>query len=375
MNWRWASVFCAGKQAIECFKTGLILPVGSSLLAAMEVLKQLPRSFLYAAAALVAMAVFVALDQSHWWGIREEYMFGYLVPLFVIYILYERWPKLQVILLGSKADMQTSLARDYAKELGAREPYDARWLGMVAAVLASCAVLVGLVLYLFGAAYRAAEGNSLVATFGLSLGFSGILLGTIYLFSDENADGERIAVENRLRLSAWFIFPALIWLLSAPMFDAVERAISTFLLDKVAFVVFHTFDMLGFAIVREGSILQLPRGPVGVEDACSGIRSLMACLFAGSFLGAVFLDKFWKKVVMVGMAMFFAFLMNIFRSLFLTSWAYAYGSESIAGTVHDVTGYAVLGLTVIGLLALLPIFNYQWETELTETPNTPNTPT
>ncbi|MCD8482424.1 MAG: exosortase/archaeosortase family protein [Verrucomicrobia bacterium] len=333
----------------------------------MESLKQLPRTFQYAALALIAMVVFVAFDQSHWWGIREEYMFGYLVPLFVIYIIYERWPKLQVILLGSKADLSTSLARDYAKELEASQACDAKWLNTVATFFASCAVLGGLVLYLFGAAYRAAEGNSLVATFGLSIGFSAILLGTIYLFSDENADGERIPAMHRLRLSAWFIFPALIWLLSAPMFDAMERAISTFLLDKVAFVVFHTFDMLGFAIVREGSILQLPKGPVGVEDACSGIRSLMACLFAGSFLGAVFLDKFWKKVFMVGMAMFFAFIMNIFRSLFLTSWAYAYGSESIAGTVHDVTGYAVLGLTVVGLLALLPIFNYQWETELTET--------
>eukprot|EP01031_Cornospumella_fuschlensis_P000633 gene633-804_t len=55
--------------------------------------------------------------------------------------------------------------------------------------------------------------------------------------------------------------------------------------------------------------------------------------------------------------MFFAFLTNLARSLFLTGWAYRNGPTSIEGTVHDVAGYAVLGLTVVGLLCLLPLLN------------------
>ena len=99
---------------------------------------------------------------------------------------------------------------------------------------------------------------------------------------------------------------------------------------------------------------------VGVEQACSGIRSLTACLFAGSFLAAVFLDKLWKKVALVAAAMGFAVLTNLFRSLFLTSWGYRYVHEAIEGTVHDVAGYSVLGLTVVGLLCLLPLFQIKW---------------
>jgi exosortase/archaeosortase family protein len=57
------------------------------------------------------------------------------------------------------------------------------------------------------------------------------------------------------------------------------------------------------------------------------------------------------------MAMMFAVLTNLLRSLFLTSWAYNYGPEAIEGNVHDIAGYAVLGLTVAGLLCLLPLFN------------------
>jgi exosortase/archaeosortase family protein len=96
---------------------------------------------------------------------------------------------------------------------------------------------------------------------------------------------------------------------------------------------------------------------VGVADACSGIRSLTGCLFAGSFLAATFLNRLWKKVALVAASLVLAFLTNLGRSLFLTAWAYNYGPEAIEGTVHDVAGYAVLGLTLVGLLCLLPLFN------------------
>jgi exosortase len=152
---------------------------------------------------------------------------------------------------------------------------------------------------------------------------------------------------------------------------AVENAISLMLLRKVVTVVFTVFSLLGYPLIQEGNVLVLPLGSVGVADACSGIRSLTACLFAGSFLAAVFLDKFWKKVLLVATAMGFAFLTNLLRSLFLTAWAYAYGSDAIEGSMHDATGYAVLGLTSVGLLFLLPLFNaanwYRWLGLVTKT--------
>jgi exosortase len=121
--------------------------------------------------------------------------------------------------------------------------------------------------------------------------------------------------------------------------------------------VFTVFSLLGYPLIQEGNVLVLPHGSVGVADACSGIRSLTGCLFAGSFLAAVFLDRLWKKVLLVGAAMGFAFLTNLLRSLFLTAWAYAYGSDAIEGHMHDITGFAVLGLTSVGLLCLLPLFS------------------
>ena len=161
----------------------------------------------------------------------------------------------------------------------------------------------------------------------------------------------------------------LVWLISAPLVSAIESQISLFLLRKVVTVVAFVFDMLGFPLEQQGNVLMLPKGPVGVADACSGIRSLTACLFAGSFLGATFFTETWKKVTLVVAAMFFAFLMNLGRSLFLTGWAYAYGPDAINGTVHDVAGYAVLGLTCVGLLLLVPLLNLKLAAAETTSPS------
>lgn len=162
--------------------------------------------------------------------------------------------------------------------------------------------------------------------------------------------------EPRWQVTCLFAFPALVWMVSAPLVSAVENSLSTFLLGKVTVIVFFTFDALGYPLERQGSVLVLPLGQVGVAEACSGIRSLTGSIFSGCFLAAAFLRGLPRKVGLVFAAVVLAFGMNIVRSLILTAVAYAQGPEAIEGTVHDVTGFAVLGGTFLGLLALLPLF-------------------
>ena len=56
--------------------------------------RELPISVRWAAFALAGLSLFLIWDQHFWWKIRDEYAFGFIVPLFVAYVLYERWPKL-----------------------------------------------------------------------------------------------------------------------------------------------------------------------------------------------------------------------------------------------------------------------------------------
>lgn len=216
-------------------------------------------------------------------------------------------------------------------------------------------------IFLMGAVYRAGSGSSQPGSLALAFGFSGVLLGVVYFNVPNGRLGEPVSgwralgADARLRAAALFLFPALIWMLSAPLVTAVENAVSLFLLRKVVVVVSAVFGMLGYPLIQQGNVLLLPHGQVGVADACSGIRSLTGCLFAGSFLAAVFLERFWQKAVLGLAALALAFLTNLLRSLFLTGWAYAYGSDAIEGTVHDAAGWIVLGLTTVGLFCILPL--------------------
>ena len=299
---------------------------------------------------------FVAWDQSHWWDTKEDYGFGWLVPAFVAFVVYDRWPRIVAALRACA------------------EPGSPRVAGggrLVLNLLACAAMTGGALLFLVGALYRSGAGASYPGTLSLSLGTAAMLLPLLVI----NAPGPAGAPaasgllgDARVRLAALFVFPVLVWLVSAPMVSVIESNLSLFMLNRVTSVVFFVFDALGMPIEQHGNVLQLPLGSVGVAEACSGIRSFTACLFAGSFLAAVFLDKLWKKVGLVASAVLFAFFTNLLRSLFLTSWAYNYGPEAIEGTVHDTAGYVVLGLTVIGLLCLLPLFNLRFVSSHEEEP-------
>lgn len=308
-----------------------------------------PAPFLAALLLGAGFMGFVAWDQSHWWSTKEDYGFGWLVPAFVAFVVHDRWPKI-LAAIG-----------DCAAPGSARATGGAGWL---LGFLTYAALAGGALLFLVGALYRAGAGPSYPGTLALSLGTGSLILPLLLLNAPEApaATGAQPAdtglfTDARVKLVSLFLFPALVWLVSAPMVSVIENNLSLFMLNRVASVVFFVFDTLGLAIEQQGNVLKLPLGDVGVEDACSGIRSFTACLFAGSFLAAVFLKSLGKKVGLVASAIVFAFITNIIRSLFLTAWAYNYGPAAIEGTVHDVAGYAVLGLTVIGLLCLLPLFN------------------
>jgi exosortase/archaeosortase family protein len=304
-----------------------------------------PSAFLSALLLGAAFMGFVAWDQSHWWSTKEDYGFGWLVPAFVAFVVYDRWPRILVAI----------------KACGAPDsPRASGGAGWVLSFLTYAALAGGALLFLVGALYRAGAGPSYPGTLALSLGTGVLVLPLLFLNAPESAPSAPkvgLFADARVKLVTLFLFPALVWLVSAPMVSVVENNLSLFMLNRVASVVFFVFDTLGLSIEQRGNVLVLPLGEVGVAEACSGIRSFTACLFAGSFLSAVFLDKLWKKIGLVASAIGFAFLTNLLRSLFLTAWAYNYGPKEIEGTVHDVAGYAVLGLTVVGLLCLLPLFN------------------
>ncbi|MFP4281402.1 MAG: exosortase/archaeosortase family protein [Opitutales bacterium] len=322
------------------------------------------------------MLAFVIWDQSHWGRTRDEYLFGFLVPVFVVWVLNERRGLWRLVFDPASGPPQTEWEHGWQERLRAwrRRTWPA-WTARLFECLALMAAMIGFIGIAFAVLYRAMESHNLVTTQLSTLGFALLLLSAAFLFFDRRKNGERLPLGERFLAVSLLLFPALIWVLSAPLFSFLDNSIRTFLMNKVAVVVFEVFDLLGYSITREGSVLVLPTGRVGVAEACSGIYSLMASLFAGSFLAATSLPvgfaALWKKAAMVLAAMLFAFLTNIARSLFLTLWAYHRGPEAIEesvillgqdlGSLHDFLGYAVIVPVVVALLLLVALFSIRME--------------
>lgn len=290
-------------------------------------------------AAILAMGASVCSILSPIWKTRQDYSFGYLAPLFALYVLFDRKEK---------------IAAFFAKDRdSARRKFGDTLADFAFAATLACGV-AGYLLFSFIFYLTQNRG---APSFAMTLAFSLTFFASAYFVSSRDGNGIKPALSERLGFVSLFAFPSFIWIISAPIFGAVESLISLSLLSVVANVVYHLMDALGYIVELRGNTLEFPNGNIGVADACSGIRSLTACIFAGSFLAAVFFEKTWKKIALVVSSMLLAFFFNLCRALFLAFWAYQNGPDSISGTVHDAAGYVILGCTVAGLLLIGKILN------------------
>ena len=147
---------------------------------------------------------------------------------------------------------------------------------------------------------------------------------------------------------AWVI-PAVI-LLSAPLPPATTARLTGGLQEAITVGVVETLRLVGIPAMRAGNVINLGGTSVGVEEACSGVRSLVSCVLAGLVLSALMPKGKWRRAVLVLAAGPLALVMNFLRSLTLT--LLAKNGVDIAGFWHDSLGYAVLIVTTIALAAL-----------------------
>jgi exosortase len=122
--------------------------------------------------------------------------------------------------------------------------------------------------------------------------------------------------------------------------------------NKVAMVNVEMLNILGIAARRSGSVIHLPNGAVGVDEACSGIRSLQSAVMATLFIGYLSLKHKSLQALLLVCGIVIAIVGNLIRSLWLSLAANA-GGKSAVEEAHDPAGFAILAFTAIcvGLVA------------------------
>jgi exosortase len=200
----------------------------------------------------------------------------------------------------------------------------------------------------------------LVAGFGVALALLPLffeanpewrVLGVLGAFF---AIGFTLALLRLIGGAAWvghFFFPIVFFLIAVPWPRNAENAIMGWLMQKNTIAVLEMLHWCGFEAMRQGNLISLPTGTVGIEEACSGVRSLQSGIMAAFFLGEVFRFGFFSRGVLVFAAFALALFGNFLRASGLSILASVQGVSAVEKW-HDLAGYLILAFTMGGLWTL-----------------------
>lgn len=155
------------------------------------------------------------------------------------------------------------------------------------------------------------------------------------------------ATPLQMRCNGASLAGAALWLFATPLPPGFFANLTRMLQEQISAGVLHTLLWLGIPVTRHGTILEFAYQSVGVEEACSGVRSLLACLYLGTFLGGILLRGWWPRLALLFYSGALALVANFLRSL--TLCLLAHRRVDISGFWHDATAYALLGLSAVAI--------------------------
>jgi exosortase len=110
-------------------------------------------------------------------------------------------------------------------------------------------------------------------------------------------------------------------------------------------------EALGYSVLREGNILEMVGIKLSVEEACSGIRSLVAILFMCVLYNYFFVDKKSMRIWILLFAIPIAILGNAVR-IVATGVAGQYNQAWVSGATHEAFGYVSVVVAAAGCIGV-----------------------
>lgn len=267
-----------------------------------------PRDERHGWLALAAILGWWAYDAHfHWLG-DTEYQFGWIVLALCAYLGWDRW------------ESRPRTRRTTARPL---------WIAMT---------LGGAALIIVAECFKHAISRTPAATFTLSVGCVLVACAVIL---------QRFGPAYLRH----FAFPILFFFLAVPIPQIIWNPVVHSLQDIVARVNVEVLNLAGVPARRTAHVIQLPNAVVGVNEACSGIRSLQSSVMAALFVADLIIKSVMLRIVFLIAGVLLAVTGNLIRSLYLSFSAYRGGEEAVEGA-HDTAGWSILLFTMCGLAVL-----------------------
>ncbi len=254
-----------------------------------------------------ALAMLWLVLRARWfWNHNPELRFGWIVLLLWAYLFREAWRQ--------------------------RPPERFQWTWRGALLS-----LFGMGTLFFAQLYRTAFGVTTEGMSALGLGTISFIAGNFeYVFG---GDGLRR-----------FAFAFAFLLLALPVPETIYYPFVSYLQSKVAVLNVELLNLFGVPAERLGNAIRLPACMVGIDEACSGIRSLQSTAMATLFIGYLTLRKRSLQAALFGFGILLAMGGNLLRSFLLSYTAHKHGAAAIE-SYHDAAGWSILAFTAVGVAA------------------------
>ncbi|MEZ5541467.1 MAG: VPLPA-CTERM-specific exosortase XrtD [Pseudomonadota bacterium] len=238
-------------------------------------------------------------DMVYRWNTKEEYGYGYLIPVITLFLIWQRKNQLAAM------------------------RFSASWAGLVL-------VALGGVLFFLGAVAT----THTLSQYGLVVTVLGAALA----------------------LLGWEAFkivmvPLALLFFMVPLPPFIYNTLSTKLQLLSSEIGVAVIRLFGISVYLEGNVIDLGSYKLQVVEACSGLRYLFPLVSLSFITAYIYRGAFWKKAVIFLSSIPITVLMNSFRIGVIGVLVEYGGPEQAEGFLHDFEGWIVF-MACIAILIL-----------------------
>jgi len=269
--------------------------------------------------------------KAEWW-LNPQYNYGLIVPLLSLYLFWRRW-------LSRPTPMAATAA----------------WLAIIL-------LIVGAVLFLPIRFLVDANPDWRLLSWLLALIVVTSSLSFLYLI------GGRAYLRH-------FAFPFLFFLVAVPWPVRIEQVVIQDLMRIVTAINVTFLQLAAVPALQHGNVIEVGTGFIGIEEACSGVRSLQATLMISLFLGELYFFSAIRRIALVTIGAGLAFVCNVVRTAILVWVGTRRGATGIEAW-HDPAGLTILIVCLFGLwLVSLIMLRCGKTPQIPSPPSSQNAPT
>ncbi len=244
------------------------------------------------------------------WEAREQYAYGWFVPFLALALLWRRW-----------LDRPLQSVECAANSTGPNSGLRFQRFSVSALVILLCLLLLPLrVIFEINTDWPLIAWAYTLIVVALTLYAFQLFGGWPWV--------------RHFAFPVCFVLVALVW----P--SRLEKGLTQNLMQVVASLTVEIIGWFGVPALQRGNLIEVTTGVVGVDEACSGIRSFQSTLMAALFLGELYRLNSLRRVLLLIGGVVLSFCLNVVRTMFLTYQASAHGISAI-DKWHDSAGMSI----------------------------------